>query len=242
MNGTAFIISCEHGGNTVPPDHAPLFLGHEALLQTHRGWDLGALVLARQLAAAVDAPLFAATTTRLLIDLNRFIGHRHLYSEATRSLSPTLRHGIAAMHYRPYRDAVEGEVARLIAAGQRVVHIASHSFTPELHGVVRRADVGWLYDPRRAGEGAFALQWLTAFGRLRPDLTLRRNYPYQGKGDGLTALLRKRHPASQYLGMELEVNQHFVMAGGAAWTALRAGVTRALVDARALNAALADGL
>ena len=238
MNGTAFIISCEHGGNAVPPDYAPLFLGHEALLQTHRGWDLGALVLARHLAAAVNAPLFAATTTRLLIDLNRSVGHRQLYSEATRSLPLTTRRCIVAVHYQPYRNAIEGEVARLIAAGQRVVHIASHSFTPQLHGVVRRADVGWLYDPRRAGEGAFALQWLRAFERLRPDLTLRRNYPYQGKGDGLTALLRKRHPASQYLGMELEVNQHFVTAGGAAWTALCAGVTRALVDARALNATL----
>ena len=238
MSGTAFIISCEHGGNAVPADYAPLFLGHEALLQTHRGWDLGALVLARQLAAAVNAPLFAATTTRLLIDLNRSIGHRQLYSEATRSQPLATRRCIVAVHYQPYRDAVEGEVARLIAAGQRVMHIASHSFTPQLHGVVRRADVGWLYDPRRAGEGAFALQWLTAFGRLRPDLTLRRNYPYQGKGDGLTALLRKRHTASQYLGMELEVNQRFVVEGGAAWTALCAGVTRALVDTRALNATL----
>ncbi len=232
MNGTAFIISCEHGGNTVPPAYAPLFVGHEALLQTHRGWDFGALVLARQLAAAVDAPLFSSTTTRLLVDLNRSIGHRQLYSEATRSLPLATRRGMVAVHYQPYRDAVEGEVARLIAAGQRVVHIASHSFTPQLHGVVRRADVGWLYDPRRAGEGAFALQWLTAFGRLRPGLTLRRNYPYLGKGDGLTALLRKRHPASQYLGMELEVNQHFVIEGGAAWTALREDITRALVDAR----------
>ena len=238
MNGTAFIISCEHGGNTVPPDYAPLFLGHQALLPTHRGWDLGALELARQLAAATGAPLFAATTTRLLIDLNRSIGHRQLYSEATRSLPLATRRCIVEMHYRPYRDAVEGEVARQLAAGQRVVHIASHSFTPQLHGVVRRADVGWLYDPRRAGEGPFALQWLTAFGRLRPDLTLRRNYPYEGKADGLIALLRKRHPADQYLGMELEVNQRFVMEGGPAWTALRAGVTRALVDARALNAAL----
>ena len=233
MNGTTVIISCEHGGNTVPPDYAPLFAGHEALLQTHRGWDLGALELARQLATAADAPLFASTTTRLLIDLNRSIGHRQLYSEATRSLPLATRRGIVATHYRPYRDAVEGEVTRQIAAGRRVVHISSHSFTPQLHGVVRRADVGWLYDPRRAGEGPFALQWLTAFGRLRPDLTLRRNYPYEGRGDGLTTLLRKRHGAHQYLGMELEVNQHFVMAGGAAWTALCAGITRALTDAMA---------
>lgn len=231
MNGTTFIISCEHGGNTVPPAYAPLFAGHEALLQTHRGWDLGALELAQQMAIAADAPLFASTTTRLLIDLNRSIGHRQLYSEATRGLSPALRHGIAATHYRPYRDAVEGEVARCIAAGQRVVHIASHSFTPELRGVVRQADVAFLYDPRRASEGPFALQWLTAFGRLRPDLKLRRNYPYEGKGDGLTTLLRKRHGVHQYVGMELEVNQHFVIAGGAAWTALREDITRALTDA-----------
>jgi len=231
VNGTTFIISCEHGGNTVPPAYAPLFAGHEALLQTHRGWDLGALELAQQMAIAADAPLFASTTTRLLIDLNRSIGHRQLFSEATRDLSPALRRGIAATHYRPYRDAVEGEVARCIAAGQRVVHIASHSFTPELRGVVRQADVAFLYDPRRAGEGPFALQWLTAFGRLRPDLKLRRNYPYEGKGDGLTTLLRKRHGVRQYVGMELEVNQHFVIEGGAAWTALRADITRALTDA-----------
>ena len=65
----ALIITCEHGGNEVPAVYAPLFTGHEALLQTHRGWDAGALTLAQQLATAFDAPLFAATTTRLLIDL-----------------------------------------------------------------------------------------------------------------------------------------------------------------------------
>jgi predicted N-formylglutamate amidohydrolase len=235
MSPDSFIITCEHGGNHVPPAYASLFLGHEALLKTHRGWDLGALELARQLAAAVDAPLFAATTTRLLIDLNRSIGHRQLHSEATRSLPLTARRLIAAQHYRPHRDAVETEVARRIAAGRRVVHIASHSFTPELHGVVRRADVGFLYDPRRAPEGVLASRWLAALKRLRPDLKLRRNYPYQGKGDGLTALLRKRHAATAYVGMELEVNQRFFVAGGPAWTALCADITQALAAAAAAH-------
>ena len=230
MNGTTFIISCEHGGNTVPPAYASLFLGYQSLLQTHRGWDIGALALAQEMAAAMSAPLFAATTTRLLIDLNRSIGHRQLFSEVTRSLPLATRQKIAMLHYRPHRDAVESEVARCIATGQRVIHVASHSFTPELRGVVRRADVSFLYDPRRAGEGPFALQWLTAFGRLRPDLKLRRNYPYEGKADGLTTMLRKRHGVHQYVGMELEVNQQFAIAGGAAWTALRADITRALAD------------
>ena len=227
----ALIITCEHGGHEVPAAYAPLFADHEALLKTHRGWDPGALELARQMASALDAPLFAATTTRLLIDLNRSIGHRQLHSEATRALARSTRSDIAARYYRPHRDAVEAEVARRIAAGQRVLHVASHSFTPELHGVVRQADVAWLYDPRRAGEGVLALRWLGALRQRQPELKLRRNYPYEGKGDGLTALLRKRHAPEQYVGIELEVNQRFVIEGGQAWAALRADITQALGDA-----------
>ena len=224
----ALILTCEHGGNEVPEAYAPLFVGHEALLPTHRGWDPGALQMAQQMATALNAPLFAATTTRLLIDLNRSIGHKTLHSEATRGLPLATRRSIAAQYYRPHRDAVESEVARCIAAGQRVVHIASHSFTPALYGVVRRADVAWLYDPRRVGEGALAAQWLAALRRLRPDLQLRRNYPYHGTGDGLTNLLRRRHTPDEYVGVELEVNQRFVQAGGAPWDALRADVVASL--------------
>ena len=227
----ALIITCEHGGNEVPPAYAQLFADHEALLPTHRGWDPGALELAQQMAQAFDAPLFAATTTRLLIDLNRSIGHRQLHSEATRGLPPSARSEIAALYYRPHRDAVESEVARRIDAGERVLHVASHSFTPELGGLVRQADVAWLYDPRRAGEVALAAQWLAALKERRPELKLRRNYPYQGKGDGLTSLLRKRHSPQVYVGIELEVNQRFVAGGGAAWTALCTDITKALGDA-----------
>lgn len=230
VKNDALIITCEHGGNEVPPDYAPAFAGHEALLPTHRGWDPGALELARQMAQALDAPLFAATTTRLLIDLNRSIGHRQLHSEATRGLARATRGDIAARYYRPHRDAVESEVARRIGAGQRVLHVASHSFTPALNGVVRQADVAWLYDPRRAGEVALASHWLQALKKRRPALQLRRNYPYEGKGDGLTALLRKRHPPEAYVGVELEVNQRFVLEGGPAWDALRADIIQALAE------------
>ena len=235
----ALIITCEHGGCEVPALFAPLFAGHEALLQTHRGWDPGALLLARELADARNAPLFFATTTRLLIDLNRSIGHRQLHSEITRSLARAIRREIAAHHYQPYRDTVESEVARLIAAGKRVVHVASHSFTPELGGVVRQADVAWLYDPRRPGECQLADQWLAALARQRPDLKLRRNYPYQGKGDGLTSLLRKRHSPDSYIGVELEVNQRFAITGGKAWAALRLQIAQSLAQVMASNAAVA---
>jgi hypothetical protein len=55
---------------------------------------------------------------------------------------------------------------------------------------------------------------------------VRRNYPYAGKGDGLTAHLRRCFPPSAYVGIELEVNQTIVRVAGRRWTALRG----ALVD------------
>ena len=230
----ALIITCEHGGREVPPEYAHLFTNFEDLLDTHRGWDPGALLLAQELASTFAAPLFTATTTRLLIDLNRSIGHKRLYSEATRALPRAARGRIVTQHYRPYRDAVAAEVTRQIALGKRVTHIASHSFTPELAGVVRQADVAWLYNPKRFGEGVLAQRWQAALKRRRPDLKLRRNYPYEGKDDGQMLQLRRGHAPDQYVGIELEVNHRFAVAGGDAWTRLRADVIASLADVRGL--------
>ena len=55
---------------------------------------------------------------------------------------------------------------------------------------------------------------------------MRRNYPYAGRGDGLTSRLRRRFPRGAYVGIELEVNQGIVFAAGRRWTALR----RLLID------------
>jgi predicted N-formylglutamate amidohydrolase len=173
------------------------------------------------MADVFGAPLHVVATTRLLVDLNRSIGHRQLFSEITRSLSRVRRQDIIDRYYRPHRRAVEGEIATYIAAGERVIHVASHSFTPILDDVPRQADVAWLYDPRRPGEAALARAWLLALAQREPELRLRRNYPYEGRSDGLTASLRKQYSDATYLGIELEVNQRFVERRGAPWKSLR---------------------
>lgn len=226
------VISCEHGGNEVPRAFAPLFRGHGALLDSHRGWDPGALELARDLARAFGVACFASTTTRLLVDLNRSIGHRGLFSEITRPLARAARQEIVAAHYRPYRDAIEHAVAQHVANGRAVLHVAAHSFTPVLDGTVRRADVAWLYDPRRPAECDLSRRWLAALAHRAPGLQLRRNHPYRGRSDGLAALLRRRFPDPAYAGIELEVNQAWVAQGGAPWRQLRADLVDALAEAR----------
>jgi predicted N-formylglutamate amidohydrolase len=227
------MVTCEHAGRQVPRAYTALFKHRAALLHSHRGWDWGALDVARTLSEALTAPLYFTTTTRLLIDLNRSIGHRQLFSEITRPLPKPQRDEIVDLYYRPHRDTVEQAIAQRIAAGHRVLHIASHSFAPVLDGRERLADVAWLYDPRRAGERAFASRWISCFAQFLPDLRRRRNYPYRGRADGLTAALRKRHPDQTYMGIELEVNQRCVGQGGATWNALRSALAASLAQALA---------
>src|ERR1700739_839489 len=40
-----FIITCEHGGNRIPVPYRRLFRGQRALLDSHRGYDPGSLVM-----------------------------------------------------------------------------------------------------------------------------------------------------------------------------------------------------
>lgn len=226
-----FLITCEHGGNRIPPRYRSLFAGFEALLQTHRGHDPGALAMARELAGALAAPLFVSTTSRLLIDLNRSIGHPRLYSEATRGAPLALRREILEQHYLPYRNRVETHIGEVIARGKRVVHLSAHSFTPELDGTIRNADIGLLYDPARSGERELCRRWQTELRARAPALKVRRNYPYSGTSDGFTAYLRRRFPADAYIGIELEINQQHVFRGGRQWPALRCHVIEALRQA-----------
>ena len=224
-------ITCEHAGNEVPDAYRDLFIGHEHLLPTHRGWDPGALTLAHEMAERFHAPLYFATTTRLLVDLNRSIGTPDLHSEATRHLSLQERRTILESYYHPHRQRTEGAIGEAVAVGDRVVHIASHSFTPELDGHVRTADVGLLYDPARGGEVALASHWLAALRGRDSSLRLRRNYPYLGTSDGLTMALRRQHSPERYIGLELEVNQRYVEEGGPAWPAIRETLVDTLGDA-----------
>ncbi|HET7159905.1 MAG TPA: N-formylglutamate amidohydrolase, partial [Burkholderiales bacterium] len=135
-----FLITCEHGGKRIPVSYRKLFRGRRALLDSHSGYDPGALVMARALAAAFGAPLVSSTISRLLIDLNRSLGHPHLFSVATRGVPIALRTKIVEQHYQPYREEVESLVRQSASRGRRVIHISSHSFTPVMDGKARTAD------------------------------------------------------------------------------------------------------
>jgi predicted N-formylglutamate amidohydrolase len=210
MSDIRFIVTCEHGGNRVPPRYRDLFVGADRDLTSHRGWDPGALTLAKQLAPLLDAPLITATTTRLFVDLNRSEDHPDVFSEFTRPLADDARERIFDAHYRPYRDTVRAAIDTHFDKGARVIHISSHSFTPVMRGVVRDADVGLLLDPQRKWEVALCRAIAAAINDALPALKVRRNYPYRGDSDGLTTTLRGEYHARDYAGIEIELNQRLL--------------------------------
>ncbi len=222
------IVTCEHGGNRVPAPYARYFTGWERRLGTHRGFDAGALRMAQDLARSLRAPLVASRVTRLLVDLNRSIGHRSVHSSAVRSAPAVEIERIVRDYYLPYRRRVEGLVRAAVLRGRRVVHVSSHSFAPRLFGEVRRADVGLLYDPSRPGERLLCERWKASLEALEPEFAVRRNYPYAGKNDGLTTDLRRRYSPRDYVGIELEVNQARILGAGGRWTTLRKTIVESL--------------
>lgn len=225
------LLTCEHGGNRVPRRFSALFVDAGAALESHRGYDPGSLELGKLLSRRLKAPLFYATVTRLLVELNRSLGHRALFSEFTASLDHAARQELLHRYYLPYRRQVEDWIGEAVARGEAVLHVSVHTFTPKLHGQVRRADVGLLYDPARPWEKRLCRQWQTALEDIRRDLRVRRNYPYLGKADGFTTHLRRRFAADCYAGIELEVNQLWPRKPAAEWRGLQRSLAESLARA-----------
>lgn len=214
------MVTCEHGGNEIPAEYATFFAQHQDVLQTHRGYDIGALELFKKFKGQADFSL-SSTTSRLLVELNRSLHHPNLFSEITQVLSPGQSAAVLEKYYYPYRQKVENQVAAWVEKGFQVLHLSVHSFTPELNGKERTTDIGFLYDPKREREQFFAARWRQQMQQLQPAYKIRYNYPYKGTADGFVTQLRKHYSNDQYAGLELEVNQRFPEGKPAKWQELQ---------------------
>lgn len=205
----SFVLSCEHGGNLLPTPYEHLFEGSREILSTHRGYDPGALPLAKALAEHWNAPLVYSEVTRLLAELNRSTHHPRWLSEWSRQLTAPERQVLREWLFEPYRKELRAMLDQRFELGHSVVHLSVHSFTPIWNGEPRRVDLALLYDPRRAGERELCGHWTRALRKRIPHWNVRRNFPYLGAADGLTTSLRRRYDPGAYWGLELEVrNDH----------------------------------
>lgn len=204
---TAVLVTCEHAGNEVPPEYAHLFQNPDARrdLDSHRGWDPGALGVALRLATRLSAPLLANRVTRLLVEANRSEDSPELFSRYSRPLPADERARVLACHYHPHRREAERLIASWIRCGERVLHLGIHSFTDVLDGRTQAVDLGLLFDPARPSEVSVCADWAVRLGGS--GLRVRDNEPYAGADDGLTTFFRTVFPAEAYAGVEIEVRQ-----------------------------------
>ncbi len=225
------LVSCEHGGNRVPARYRRYFLRLRGPLQSHRGYDRGALQLARAVSRTLHAPLHFSVVTRMLVDLNRSVHHAKLHSASMAHAPEEVRKEVLERFYAPYRNGVESDIAAVVHRGQRALPVSCHSFTPRLNGSVRRAGLGLLFDPTRRGERTLCERWRDQLKAADAGLEVRFNYPYRGSADGLTTHLRRRFDADDYFGIEIEVNQKRIASR--TWPQLRRLIVESL--ARALE-------
>lgn len=224
------LFLCDHASGHVPDD---IDLGVDpALLDKHIAVDIGAGELTRALAATLDAPAILATVSRLVIDLNREIGHGGLVPERSDGhtifgnvdLDPAPR--IARFH-RPYHARIEAEIDR----HRPVLIVAVHSFTPTLEtgGAPRPWEVGILSNrDRRAADIMIPL--LADHG-----FTVGDNQPYSGQV--LNATLDRHAEARGIASLSLEIRNDQIGdgAGVARWAEILSPVIATVRNRLALE-------
>ena len=209
------VVSVEHASHAVPAALGNLGLPRN-WLESHHGWDPGAPIVGRMVARAFGAPLHLGRWTRLVADLNRSSNHPRAVPRTTGNrtiaandrLDRAGRRERIARYWSPFRDAVEADLDRAVAAHGLAFHLSVHSFTDRFRGERRTNDFGLLYDPKWRVERALA-------DRLHERLqgagfSVRRNHPYSGLDDGFCRRMRAQRSQRSYIGMEIELNQKHV--------------------------------
>ncbi|TBW29150.1 N-formylglutamate amidohydrolase [Gramella sp. KN1008] len=202
------VLTCEHAVADIPANYQELFSRQPEIFETHEAYDPGAFDLYQYLKSLSDFSK-SQLVGRLLVETNRSLGNKKLFSRFTSVLNDSEKLDILNSYYHPYRLRIENRIRRYLEGNEEVLHISVHTFTPVLNDVKRNVDIGLLYDPKRTDEKRFCGEFKEELLLQMPGLKVRFNYPYLGKADGFTTYLRKIF-RENYLGIEIEVNQSLV--------------------------------
>jgi predicted N-formylglutamate amidohydrolase len=226
-----FVIVVDHASARIPRGLDNLGVPTSEL-QRHIAWDIGALAVAQQVSAALDAPLVAQNYSRLVIDCNRdptVATSIPTISELTEipgnvALSEAEREARRRAIFEPYHDRVRALLDERAAAGRQTILVAQHSMTNVYKGDSRAMHAAVLYNRDRRFAG-LVLDML----RREAGLVVADNQPYFVTDE--TDYSIPRHGEARGLPhVELEIRQDLLLdaAGQQDW-ALR--ITRALQEA-----------
>jgi predicted N-formylglutamate amidohydrolase len=226
-----YLMACDHAGRAIPRRLGRLGLG-EAALDTHIAWDIGALGLARRLAASLGGGLIHQTYSRLVIDCNRAADHPGsivavsdgVFVPGNQGLAPEAAAARRRAIFDPYHARIGAELDARRARGEETLLVCVHSFTPVMDGLARPWHVGVLHDG-----GSPASHALLALLRAEPELVVGDNQPYAMDGTDFTAPWQAGPRGLDVV--ELEVRQDLLLESPSA-ARIAAVLARALPLAR----------
>jgi predicted N-formylglutamate amidohydrolase len=215
-----FVIVVDHASRRIPRRLNDLGLPASEL-QRHIAWDIGALGVARQVAAALDAPLVAQNYSRLVIDCNRDPQVATSIPRSSESIDIPGNMGLSdadiavrrAEIFDPYHHRIRTLLDERGAAGRPTILVAQHSMTNIYQGVPRDMHAAVLYNRDRRFAGL-------VLDRLRREagLIIGDNEPYFVSDE--TDYTIPRHGEARGLPhVEIEIRQDLVSddAGEADW-------------------------
>jgi predicted N-formylglutamate amidohydrolase len=175
-----FVIVVDHASWRIPRSLGNLDLP-AAQLQRHIAWDIGCLAVARQVAAALEAPLVAQNYSRLVIDCNRDPKVATSIPMESESIEIPGNIGLSEQDrlarrreiFDPYHDHLRTLLDERLSTARPTILVAQHSMTNIFHGVRREMHAAVLYNRDRRFAGR-VLQML----RREADLLIAENDPY----------------------------------------------------------------
>lgn len=216
--GSDLVILCEHASHFIPKELNHLGLA-EADRQKHIAWDRGALDVSLGLSEVFDAPVVAATVSRLVFDCNRDVAARDavvtrsedIEIPGNRGLSAAEIAARAAALHAPFHQAAD----QLLSKRKQPIVVTMHSFTPVFHGQQRYVQLGLLADQDE--------RLARAMLPLAPALTpwvVALNEPYHPK-DGMTYSARAHALPRGALHVMFEVRNDLISTRGGVAQAVR---------------------
>ncbi|MBN8954503.1 MULTISPECIES: N-formylglutamate amidohydrolase [unclassified Rhizobium] len=175
-----YLLVCEHASNRIPRALGDLGLP-ESERQRHIAWDIGVSALSQYLSQALDAPLFMANYSRLVIDCNRPLGVPSAIPEISETTTVPGNLDLSAEEkahrvdvlFKPFADAISRRLDLRQAEGKRTLVVGIHSFTPVYFGNRRPWQAGILY----RDAVPFARSLIASLS-ADPELTVGDNEPY----------------------------------------------------------------
>lgn len=203
------VLVCEHASNNVPPELHGLGMSDEGL-RSHAAWDPGAVAVAEEMSATLDAVLVASQVSRLVYDCNRppeahdaMVARSEVFDiPGNAGLDSRSRQDRIELVYRPF----QAQLTQVLASrmDRHPVLVTVHSFTRVYNGVTRDVELGILCD-RDARLADAMLARAADFTAM----DVRKNQPY-GPEHGVTHTLIEHGLANNIANVMIEIRNDLI--------------------------------